>query len=170
MPPGKITIVGRGQSISRVVVFTERERPLLTFEELKTAAKILLAGKVTEEVFFGVENSTNYSLAETKELTSIIRNIVYSYRFNQKSKNKKHHSYLCFEEKDLSNDKKIELENKMEELEKKCQEEVRRFILDNKKAISVLAEKIYTHETLTDKEISETLDGQLKLKGSAVRA
>lgn len=160
----KITIIPRGQTGGHVLMGPDDDRFLLTKSELEAEICGLLGGRSSEEIFFK-DVSTGAS-NDIERATQIARSMVVEYGMSslgpiQYEKN----TGSVFLGRDYSNAQKNfsiavadEIDKEIRKIVDAAHEEALRIINERKDDVTLIAETLLVHETISEEEISYLLE------------
>ena len=160
----KITIIPRGQTGGHVLMGPDDDRFLLTKSELEAEICGLLGGRSSEEIFFK-DVSTGAS-NDIERATQIARSMVVEYGMSslgpiQYEKN----TGSVFLGRDYSNAQKNfsiavadEIDKEIRKIVDAAHEEALRIINERKDDVTLIAETLLIHETISEEEISYLLE------------
>lgn len=160
----KITIIPRGQTGGHVLMGSDDDRFLLTKSELEAEICGLLGGRSSEEIFFK-DVSTGAS-NDIERATQIARSMVVEYGMSslgpiQYEKN----TGSVFLGRDYSNAQKNfsiavadEIDKEIRKIVDAAHEEALRIINERKDDVTLIAETLLVHETISEEEISYLLE------------
>ncbi len=166
-PIHKMTIVPRGRALGMVVQLPEFDKVSMTKAELIDRIRILMAGRVAEELIFGKEFVTSGASNDIKVATDIAKRMVLEFGMSDvcgmmnyqdaneiqfgKVSSVNHHSQEFAKILDLEIKKIIDV----------CYEYSFDFLKDNIKKLETLTEELLKSETLTGQEIKNILEPDL---------
>lgn len=143
----KVTIVPTNNGAGGYTLI-ENEEKMQTYEELLQELKILMGGRVAEEIAFGREKITGGASADLKKATQIASTMVASYGMGG--------NLISIEGWTL--EKELEgLQEKVEKLLTEAYEEAKKILLKERKNLERLADALKTKETLVDEELDHYL-------------
>lgn len=165
-PVHKISIVSRGMALGFTWNMPQEDRRLETKAKFMDEIASLLAGRVAEETFFGVDNITTGAQNDIKRATNIARRMIVEYGMSDKlgPQTYGHSDSLPFLGKDL-----MEQKNYSEEIASLIDKEISRIISEGKSTartivekykqkIRLLSDKLLKEETISDEEFIKILD------------
>jgi len=151
----KISIIPRDKALGYVLKFPTEDKYLYTKTELCDKVTVLLAGRASEEIFFG-EVSTGAS-NDIKESTNIIYEIICSYGMGKNTQN------TCIDERFF----KYYLESIKDEaadMAKEAYDKALNIIKENEMLVERIAEYLITNETMNAGQLDEMMDENKKKK------
>lgn len=158
-PVQKITIVPRTMgSLGYVIQAPEKEKYLMSQDELNAELVTLLAGRASEEVVF--DSVTTGASNDMEKATDIARSMIAQYGMSEKfglmSLEKINDPYLGKRSQLNCSDKTAtEIEEEVKILLKEKYEEAKQLLLDNRDKLDKIAEFLYEKETITGKQFME---------------
>ena len=167
-PVAKITIVPRTMgSLGYTLQLPEREKYLISKEDLKNELCILFGGRSAEEVKFNLV-STGAS-NDIEKATEIARNMVTKYgmseKFGMMGLESSSAQYLDGSSiKHYSETTGKEIDEEVLELIKKGHEESRKILEDNIELLDMVAKRLLEVETITGEEFNEMVEEYKKEK------
>lgn len=158
-PVQKITIVPRTMgSLGYVIQAPEKEKYLMSQDELNAELVTLLAGRASEEIVF--DSVTTGASNDMEKATNIARSMVAQYGMSEKfglmSLERVEDPYLGRRAQLNCSDKTAtEIEEEVKILLKEKYEEAKQLLRDNRDKLDKIAEFLYNKETITGKEFME---------------
>ena len=158
-PVQKITIVPRTMgSLGYVIQAPEKEKYLMSQDELNAELVTLLAGRASEEIVF--DSVTTGASNDMEKATNIARSMVAQYGMSEKfglmSLERVEDPYLGRRAQLNCSDKTAtEIEEEVKILLKEKYEEAKQLLRDNRDKLDKIAEYLYNKETITGKEFME---------------
>ena len=115
---------------------------------------ICIAGRISEEVFFGAENVTSGASSDIQQATKLARNMVTKYGLSDKV------GPLYFDDKEkYSGVTQNEVDAEIKKLLSDSYDRAKNLILSNKRELELIAEGLIEHETLSGNDIIQLLQG-----------
>ncbi|MCI9618278.1 MAG: ATP-dependent zinc metalloprotease FtsH [Eubacterium sp.] len=158
-PVQKITIVPRTMgSLGYVIQAPEKEKYLMSKDELNAELVILLAGRASEEIVF--HSITTGASNDMEKATNIARSMIAQYGMSEKfglmSLEKITDPYLGGHSQLNCSDKTAtEIEEEVKVLLKEKYETAKQLLQENRDKLDKIAEFLYDKETITGKEFME---------------
>ena len=158
-PVQKITIVPRTMgSLGYVIQAPEKEKYLMSQDELNAELVTLLAGRASEEIVF--DSVTTGASNDMEKATNIARSMVAQYGMSEKfglmSLERVEDPYLGRRAQLNCSDKTAtEIEEEVKILLKEKYEEAKQLLRDSRDKLDKIAEFLYNKETITGKEFME---------------
>ncbi|MGN0481574.1 MAG: ATP-dependent zinc metalloprotease FtsH [Lachnospiraceae bacterium] len=155
-PVQKITIVPRTMgSLGYVMQVPEEEKYLMSKDELETRLVTLLGGRAAEEVVF--DTVTTGASNDIEKATEIARAMITQYGMSEKfglmSLETLENQYLNSRTTlNCSDATAAEVDVEVKELLRRCFEEAKQLLSDNREVLDRIAEYLYKEETITGKE------------------
>ena len=157
----KITIIPRGMAGGYTMMMPKDEKMNLSTKKELTAQIIgLLAGRVSEELFFG-EISTGAS-DDFSKATKIARAMVTEYGMSDlgpvQLEEKSGSVFLGRDyntSKNFSDAVALEIDNEVRKIVDNCYKEATKILKENKKLVELISNTLIEHETITKEEIDE---------------
>lgn len=169
-PVHKISIIPRGPALGYTLQLPLEDRYIFTEPELIAKIKVLLGGRIAEEVVFG--ELTTGAEDDILHATEIAYRMVTEYGMSKKL------GPLVFNQseepiflgKDLVRKKTFsektaqQIDEEVEEMIKKCKEETEKIVRENKEKLDKLALKLIEKEIIEGAEIDEIIYGKPLIK------
>lgn len=155
-PVQKITIVPRTMgSLGYVMQVPEEEKYLMSKDELMARLVTLLGGRAAEEIVF--ETITTGASNDIEKATEIAREMITQYGMSEKfglmSLETVESKYLDGTARLNCSDKTAAMiDEEVKELLKKCFEEAKKLLSENRDVLDEIAKYLYEKETITGKE------------------
>ncbi len=155
----KITIIPRGMAGGYTMMLPKEEKiSIMTENELKSSITGLLAGRVSEELYFG-EITTGAS-DDFKKATRTARAMVTEYGMsNLGPMQLETHSESVFLGRDYASSKNfsdqvaLEIDKEIRKIIDECYDEATKILKNNKKLVELISEALIKYETLTKEQI-----------------
>lgn len=164
-PIHKATIIPRGQSLGLVQQLPERDKVSINITEIRSNIAVALAGRITEETFFGKDKVTTGASSDIQAATKYARNSITKWGLGAKlgpvyygNREKYPVSETTAREIDM------EVYNMIDEGYKLAKST----ILKNKNILEALAKALLEYETLTGDEIRSIVNGKKVKLGKKV--
>jgi len=171
----KITIIPRGMAGGYTMMLPKEEKhSVMTKNELLASITGLLAGRVSEELYFG-EISTGAS-DDFSRATKIARSMVTQYgmsdlgpvQLEQKSEGVFLGRDYTNNSKNFSDTVALEIDQEVRKIIDKCYKQATKILKDNEKLVKLLSDVLIEKETITKEEIDELVrTGKLTKKEEA---
>lgn len=163
-PIHKATIVPRGHALGMVQHLPIDDKVSMTLEEIRANLSVYLAGRVSEEIFFGNKKITTGAENDIKMATRLVRYSVTTAGLSDKIG-------LVSVNQANTFGQRIALENASEKTAQAVDEEIRSWmdsaykdaknlIMKNKNTVEKIAKALLDKETLTGDEIKEIVFGK----------
>ena len=155
-PVQKITIVPRTMgSLGYVMQVPEEEKYLMSKDELMARLVTLLGGRAAEEIVF--ETITTGASNDIEKATKIAREMITQYGMSEKfglmSLETVESKYLDGTARlNCSDETAAMIDEEVKELLKKCFEEAKKLLSENRDVLDEIAKYLYEKETITGKE------------------
>ena len=159
----KVTILPKGQSLGHTAHVPEVDKYSHTAAEYKSIIRVLLGGKMAEEMRFGDDKVTSGVSSDLERATDLSFRMVtlfgmshalgpveYSRRYG-----------------DLSSETRAQIEGEVQTQMKKSYEDVRSLLTEKRKELDLLASALVQYETLDKAEVEKVIRGE-KLPGRIV--
>lgn len=158
-PVQKITIVPRTMgSLGYVIQAPEKEKCLMSKDELSAKLVTLLAGRASEEIVF--DSVTTGASSDMEKATKIARSMIAQYGMSEKfglmSLEQISDPYLGGHYQLNCSDKTAtEIEEEVKTLLKQKYEEAKKLLLENRDKLDKIAKFLYEKETITGKQFMD---------------
>lgn len=155
-PVQKITIVPRTMgSLGYVMQVPEEEKYLMSKAELETRLVTFLGGRAAEELVF--ETVTTGASNDIEQATKIARAMITQYGMSEKfglmGLATIENQYLDGSARlNCSDETAAQIDEEVKELLKKCYEEAKQLLSENRDVLDEIAKYLYEEETITGKE------------------
>lgn len=162
-PVRKVTILPRGMALGATWQMPEEDKYMKNKSELLAEVKVLLAGRVAEEIVFN-EMTTGAS-NDLKVATDILRKMICKYGMSEKlgpitlgkSRDQVFLGRDMFESKDYSDDVARQIDLEIKQLVDQCYAESKRLLEGNKEKLEKLVERLKEKEVIEGIEIDEII-------------
>ena len=172
-PIHKATIVPRGHALGMVQHLPIDDKVSMTLEEIRANLSVYLAGRVSEEIFFGNKKITTGAENDIKMATRLVRYSVTTAGLSDKIG-------LVSVNQANTFGQRIALENASEKTAQAVDEEIRNWmnmaykdaknlIMKNKNTVEKIAKALLDKETLTGDEIKEIVFGKKASKKAVAK-
>ena len=166
----KVTIIPRGMAGGYTQMLPREERTLVyTKDDLEAQITTLLSGRVSEEMFMN-EISTGAS-DDFKKATKIARSMVTEYGMSSLGPVQfEHRSESVFlgrdynQTKNFSDQVALQIDEEVKKIIDECYKRSQDILKKQKKLVEILADTLYTKETLTKEEIYDLVEANSDLK------
>ena len=166
----KVTIIPRGMAGGYTQMLPREERTLVyTKDDLEAQITTLLSGRVSEEMFMH-EISTGAS-DDFKKATKIARSMVTEYGMSSLGPVQlEHRSESVFlgrdynQTKNFSDQVALRIDEEVKKIIDECYKRSQDILKKHKKLVDILANTLYTKETLTKEEIYDLVEANSDLK------
>ncbi len=166
----KVTIIPRGMAGGYTQMLPREERTLVyTKDDLEAQITTLLSGRVSEEMFMD-EISTGAS-DDFKKATKIARSMVTEYGMSSLGPVQlEHRSESVFlgrdynQTKNFSDQVALQIDEEVKKIIDKCYKRSEEILKKYKKLVEIIANTLYTKETLTKEEIYDIVEANSDLK------
>lgn len=154
----KVTIVPRGDAGGYAMLSPKDDRYLLSKKELEEKICGLLGGRCAEELMYGTQQVTTGASNDLERATKIARAMVTEYgmsRLGIMQYDTVQHSYsgLNQRQSNYSENTAQKIDEAIEYILRKCYEDTRKILEENRDLLENLADALYEKETLTAQEI-----------------
>lgn len=155
-PVQKITIVPRTMgSLGYVMQVPEEEKYLMSKAELETRLVTFLGGRAAEELVF--DTVTTGASNDIEQATKIARSMITQYGMSEKfglmGLATVENQYLDGSARlNCSDETAAEIDEEVKSLLKKCYEEAKKLLSENRDVLDEIAKYLYEEETITGKE------------------
>ncbi len=164
-PIHKVTIIPRGRALGMVQQLPERDRISLSREKIEADIVIAMAGRITEELFFGRNKVTTGAMSDIRMATRLARHSVTEWGLSDKL------GPIAYEEVELGYGETRQRTNLSDETAREVDSEVRKMvetgyekakqiISKNKKEVELIAEALLEYETLSGDEVKTIIKGE----------
>lgn len=163
-PVRKVTILPRGMALGATWQMPEEDKYMKNKSELLAEVKVLLAGRVSEEIVFN-EMTTGAS-NDIKVATDILRKMVCKYGMSDKlgplalgkSRDQVFLGRDMFESKDYSDDVARQIDLEIKQLVDQCYAESKRLLEANREKLEKLVSRLKEKEVIEGSEIDEIIN------------
>jgi len=165
----KATIMPRGQALGVTWSIPEKEKYSQKLCELKARLKVLMGGKIAEELIYGPENVSSGCTSDLEQATKLARAMVMQFgmagdpRMADDKVAKQGLLYLDMDEYSvLSEQSKRMVDFRTEQLLQQAYKDSTDILKSHKRQLKDLADAMVEHETLSHEEIKLAIEGNLK--------
>ncbi len=164
-PVHKISIIPRGsQALGYTLQLPEEDRFLASRKELLGRIRVLLGGRVTEEIIFG--DVTTGAQNDLERATNIARQMVTQFGMSDKvgpvTLGKKQHEVFLgrdiVDDKNYSDKVAFTIDQEVREIVETCYDEVRTLLDENLESLKLIAEKLLEEEIIEADDLDRILD------------
>ncbi len=165
-PIHKATIIPRGRALGMVQHLPIDDKVSMTLAEVRAQLSVSLAGRVSEEVFFGADKITTGAESDIASATRLARYAITTAGLSPRvglaavhqSSNFSGHSAL-----ENASEKTAELvDDEIRNWLNAAHEDAKKLLVKNRKTVEKLANELLTRETLTGDEIKQIVFGNKK--------
>ena len=159
-PVHKVTIIPRGQALGFTKQLPEEDRHSYTKKFLGVMLKVLVGGRVAEELIFGEDQVTTGASDDFKKATRIAKKMVFEFGMSSAG-------FSVYEEQndfwgrstgtDASPNTKERMEKEVETILKKAVSDVQELLTKNRAKLDALANALLAKETLKFREIDDEI-------------
>ncbi|GJJ12361.1 hypothetical protein Clacol_006602 [Clathrus columnatus] len=155
MPLHKVTCMPRGNALGYTAQLPEDDRYSVSFKEFTAEMDVCLGGRVAEELVYGPENVTSGCISDLAHATDVADRMVRLYGYSGKL------GPVFFDEnKNLSSEKRQEIEAEIRALVEGAQDRARRILTERQEELHRLADALVEHETLDLEEVKKVIKGE----------
>ncbi|KCV71960.1 hypothetical protein H696_01369 [Fonticula alba] len=152
MPIHKLTVLPRGQALGMLTSLPEADQINQTREELLAHLDVALAGRLAEELIFGVDNITTGAASDFRQATNIARSMVMQFGFSPLL------GHVHLEEDKISSETKNIVDQEVRRLLDESTTRVKKLLASRREQLVLLADTLIEYETLSADDIQELLD------------
>jgi cell division protease FtsH len=157
----KVSVVPRGKSLGYTLNLPQEDRYLKSREELLDYLKVLLAGRVSEQIAFG--RVTTGAADDLQKVTSIARSMVFDYGMG--SRIRAHQ--LAADDLNVSEAMRAVRDEEVEAIAEEAYRGAHRLLTDHRDLLDEIAQRLLTDEVLERDEIRAIMSRQRE-RGAAV--
>lgn len=163
-PIHKATIMPRGQALGMVVSLPENDRVLRKRQSLLDGMCVLMAGRVSEELIFGIEHVTTGASNDFKQATHMAKMMVQEWGMSDAVGPIHVHHSQGWDGNSLgvfSQDTLQMVDREVNLLLRQAYERARALLTEHMDRLIALAGYLLSHETLTGDEVREVIETRL---------
>lgn len=156
-PIHKATIIPRGQALGLVQQLPERDKVSVNITEIKSNIAVALAGRISEETFFGKDKITTGASSDIQSATKYARNAVVFWGLSPKI------GTIYYGERDkypISEATAREIDEEVKRMIDDGYKLAKQTITKNKDKVEKLAKALLEYETLTGDEVRGIVKGE----------
>ncbi|MHA1541081.1 MAG: ATP-dependent zinc metalloprotease FtsH [Alphaproteobacteria bacterium] len=164
-PIHKVTIIPRGRALGMVQQLPEKDRISLSREKIEADIVIAMAGRISEEIFFGKDKVTTGAMSDIRMATNLARHSVTEWGLSEKL------GPIAYEEAELgygetrnrtnlSDETAREVDNEIRKMVEAGYKKAKEIISKNKKEVELIANALLEHETITGDDVKKLLEGK----------
>src|SRR3954462_4640374 len=158
----KVSIVPRGKALGYTLNLPQEDRYLKSREELIDYMKVLLAGRVSEQITFG--RITTGASDDLKRVTDIARSMVYEYGMGTSIRSHQ----VPADDYNMSEALRRTRDEEVSEISEEAYRGAYRLIVDHRDLLDEIAERLLANEVIERDEIREIMDsGRTQADASA---
>jgi cell division protease FtsH len=148
----KVSIVPRGKALGYTLNLPQEDRYLKSREELIDYMKVLLAGRVSEQITFG--RITTGAADDLKRVTDIARGMVYEYAMGTSIRSHQ----VPADDYNVSEALRQTRDEEVAEISEEAYRGAYRLIVDHRDLLDGIAERLLENEVIEHDEIREIMD------------
>ena len=149
----KVSVMPRGTSLGYTLNLPREDRYLKSRQELLDYMKVLLAGRVSEQITFG--RVTTGAADDLQKVTSIARSMVYEYGMG--SRIRAHQ--VPRDDLNVSEAMRAVRDDEVEAIAEEAYRGAHRLLTDHRDLLDTIAERLLVAETIEHAEIQAIMDG-----------
>jgi cell division protease FtsH len=150
----KVSIVPRGKALGYTLNLPKEDRYLKSREELIDFMKVLLAGRVSEQVTFG--RITTGASDDLKRVTDIARSMVYEYAMGTSIRAHQ----VPADDFNVSEAMRRTRDEEVQAIAEEAYRGAYRLLVDHRDLLDEIAERLLANEVIEHKEIRSIMDGE----------
>jgi cell division protease FtsH len=147
----KVSIVPRGKALGYTLNLPQEDRYLKSREELIDYMKVLLAGRVSEQITFG--KVTTGASDDLKRVTTIARSMVYEYAMGTQIRSHQ----LPADDFSSSEAMRRTRDEEVSEIAEEAYRGAHRLLIDHRDLLDQIAERLLDNEVIEREEIQELM-------------
>jgi cell division protease FtsH len=148
----KVSIVPRGKALAYTLNLPQEDRYLKSREELIDYMKVLLAGRVSEQITFG--RITTGASDDLKRVTDIARGMVYEYGMGTSIRSHQ----VPADDFNVSESLRQTRDEEVSEISEEAYRGAYRLLLDHRDLLDEIAERLLSNEVIEHEEIREIME------------
>jgi cell division protease FtsH len=149
----KVSIVPRGKALGYTLNLPQEDRYLKSREELIDYMKVLLAGRVSEQITFG--RITTGASDDLKRVTDIARSMVYEYGMGTSIRSHQ----VPADDHNVSDALRQTRDEEVAEISEEAYRGAYRLLVDHRDLLDMIAERLLANEVIEHDEIRAIMDG-----------
>jgi cell division protease FtsH len=149
----KVSIVPRGKALGYTLNLPQEDRYLKSREELIDYMKVLLSGRVSEQITFG--RITTGASDDLKRVTDIARGMVYEYGMGTSIRSHQ----VPADDFNVSESLRQTRDEEVTEISEEAYRGAYRLLVDHRDLLDEIAERLLSNEVIEHDEIREIMDG-----------
>jgi cell division protease FtsH len=149
----KVSIVPRGKSLGYTLNLPQEDRYLKSRQELLDYMKVLLAGRVSEQITFG--RVTTGAADDLQKLTSIARSMVFDYGMGSRIRSHQ----VPADDLNVSEAMRAVRDEEVEAIAEEAYRGAHRLLSDHRDLLDEIAERLLADETIEHDEIRAIMAG-----------
>ena len=149
----KVSIVPRGKALGYTLNLPQEDRYLKSCEELIDYMKVLLAGRVSEQITFG--KVTTGAADDLKRVTTIARSMVYEYAMGTQIRSHQ----LPADDYSSSEATRRTRDEEVSAIAEEAYRGAHRLLIDHRDLLDEIAERLLEHEVIEREEIKQIMAG-----------
>ncbi|MBI2996087.1 MAG: ATP-dependent metallopeptidase FtsH/Yme1/Tma family protein [Candidatus Melainabacteria bacterium] len=162
-PLHKVTIIPRGMALGITMTLPEEDHLNLTKSQLLARIKVLLGGRVAEEIVFG--DITTGAQNDLQKATELLRKMVTQFGMSEKLGpmtfgQTNEHIFLGRDfghMRDYSEDVAIQIDSEMKRIVNQLYDDCKRLLLERRKHMDALVQILLDKETIEKEEFAEII-------------
>jgi cell division protease FtsH len=155
----KVSIVPRGKALGYTLNLPQEDRYLKSREELIDYMKVLLAGRVSEQITFG--RITTGASDDLKRVTDIARGMVYEYGMGTSIRSHQ----VPADDFNVSESLRQTRDEEVSEISEEAYRGAYRLLLDHRDLLDDIAERLLANEVIEHEEIREIMESESSRSG-----
>ena len=148
----KVSIVPRGKALGYTLNLPQEDRYLKSRQELIDYTKVLLAGRVSEQITFG--RVTTGAADDLKRVTAIARSMVYEYAMGTTIRSHQ----VPSDDFTVSEALRQTRDEEVQEIAEEAYRGAHRLLSDHRDLLDEIADRLLTNEVIEREEIIEIMD------------
>ena len=159
----KVSIVPRGKALGYTLNLPQEDRYLKSREELIDYMKVLLAGRVSEQINFG--RITTGASDDLKRVTDIARSMIYEYGMGTSIRSHQ----VPADDHTVSDALRQTRDEEVTEISEEAYRGAYRLLVDHRDLLDEIAERLLTNEVIERDEIREIMERERAKSGTDTR-
>lgn len=165
-PLHKVSIIPRGMALGITLTLPEKDHLTMRKSQLLDRIKMILGGRVAEEIIYGKDNITTGASNDLEKVSALARSMVQTYGMSEKMGNlaygkEQEHVFMgrnFGNTRDFSEEIAAEIDKEVKKLVDEQYAEAKALLEENRDMLEFIAKTLLEKETLDEKEFEDLMN------------
>ena len=165
-PLHKVSIIPRGMALGITLTLPEKDHLTMRKSQLLDRIKMILGGRVAEEIIYGKDNITTGASNDLEKVSALARSMVQTYGMSEKMGNlaygkEQEHVFMgrnFGNTRDFSEEIAAEIDKEVKKLVDEQYAEAKALLEENRDMLEFIAKTLLEKETLDEKELEDLMN------------